>query len=127
MIRLGNFPEQYSNVSLGQCGLLFLGTPHSGTREADWNEAVVAISDLAFGVRSKDIVDKLRAFNDTSVASKEAFAALNPPPPYFCFSEGKKTKVLGSLRIVCNARSCRYSKMLILDRLFRRIPQVLMG
>ena len=41
MIRLKGFPEKYPGLSLEQCGLLFLSTPHSGSFEANWNDVLL--------------------------------------------------------------------------------------
>ncbi|KAI9708292.1 MAG: hypothetical protein M1828_003003 [Chrysothrix sp. TS-e1954] len=88
--RLGSFPSQHPSIRLDQGGALFLATPHSGTREADWNDMLLAISEQAFGVRNRDLVANLRSFNENSMASKERFSALSPPPPFYCLCEGKK-------------------------------------
>lgn len=83
-----------------------LGPPHSGTGRADWNGCLLAMAQLAFGIRVVDVVDQLRTFNDLSVPSKEAIAALEPVPPFFYFCEGKNTKVLGSYSKVSRKAQC---------------------
>jgi hypothetical protein len=79
MVRLNAHPEKYHGIRVENCGLLFLGTPHSGTVQADWNDFVAGIAVL-FGVRF-DVVDSLRSFNGFSVESKEAFGSLPQQPP----------------------------------------------
>jgi hypothetical protein len=91
MVRLNAHPEKYHGIRVENCGLLFLGTPHSGTVQADWNDFVAGIAVL-FGVRF-DVVDSLRSFNGFSVESKEAFGSLPQQPPYFCLCETRSQKL----------------------------------
>jgi hypothetical protein len=100
MVRLGTHPEKYDGIKLINCGLLFLSTPHSGSAQADWNEYLAGLAELIFGVRSHAIIDILRTFNPQSTESREAFASLKPVPPFCCFVEGKRTRVLMSWKTV---------------------------
>lgn len=92
--------EKYPNISLFQCGLLFLSTPHYGTSDGDWNGLLLGLSELAFGVRGKAMVGPLSSFNDDGVASKENWENLEPMPPFYCFCEKNATLVLGRMREV---------------------------
>jgi hypothetical protein len=87
MVRLNAHSEKSHGIRVENCGLLFLGTPHSGTVQADWNDFVAGIAVL-FGVRF-DVVDSLQSFNGFGVESKEAFGSLPVQPPYFCICETK--------------------------------------
>jgi pimeloyl-ACP methyl ester carboxylesterase len=100
MVRLHALPKKFSGVQLDKCGLLFLSTPHSGSKEADWSEFLVSVLDFTIGLRSKEIVDQLRAFNPFSVDSTEAFTSMNKIPPFYCLVEGDKTKKAGKNRTV---------------------------
>src|SRR6266487_488021 len=103
MVRLNQYPDRFSNINLENCGLLFPGTPHSGTSDADWNKCLVDIAELTFGVRSNTIVDILRPFNRSSIESQDAFANMRIIPPFFCLCESKKPKVGGTLRYISRA------------------------
>jgi hypothetical protein len=72
MIRLNDFSHkpEYQGLSLERCGLLFLSTPHSGTTEADWNDFLVGVAKITFGVRP-EIISSLRSFNLLSTESQE--------------------------------------------------------
>ena len=100
MIRLHQQASQFDGIKLNQCGIVFLGTPHSGTIEADWNQFLLGVSELTLGVRSHAIVDHLASFNPSSVDSEEDFAAMPTVPPFHCFCEGEKTMVAGKNRTV---------------------------
>jgi hypothetical protein len=98
MVRLNAHPEKYDGIRVEHCGLLFLGTPHSGTVQADWNEYIAGIVTL-FGVRT-DILDSLRSFNGFGVESKEAFGSISAKPPYYCLCETRLIEILGNSRLV---------------------------
>jgi hypothetical protein len=125
MVRLNAHPEKYHGIRVENCGLLFLGTPHSGTVQADWNDFVTGIAVL-LGVRF-DVVDSLRSFNGFSVESKEAFGSLPKQPPYFCLCETKLVTIApGISRLVSfeSSYSITISKVnSLLFRLSRRIPR----
>jgi hypothetical protein len=99
MIRLNSHPEKYTGIDIKQCGLLFLGVPHSGTDQADWNNFVSGIASI-FGVRM-EIVEALRSFNGFGVESKEAFKSIAQQPPYFCLCETRQIDIApGQSRLV---------------------------
>ncbi|KAH8687335.1 P-loop containing nucleoside triphosphate hydrolase protein [Tricladium varicosporioides] len=97
MIRLDQFPHKFLNIRLKNCGLLFLSTPHSGTKEADWNKYLVDIGEITVGLRA-EIINELRSFNRSSVDSQEHFRNMKIIPPLFCLCESEKTRVGPSLR-----------------------------
>ena len=100
MWRLSTQADKFNGIQLDKCGLVFLSTPHSGTTQADWNDFLVNLSELAFGVRSHEIVDELRSFNHSSVDSAENFSSMKPKPPFHCFCEGESASVAGRNRLV---------------------------
>lgn len=105
MIRLNSHPEKYGGIRVEQCGLLFLGVPHSGSDQADWNDFVSGIASL-FGIRT-EIVESLRSFNGFGVESKEAFKSIPRQPPYFCLCETRRIDVAPSQsRLVGHDRKC---------------------
>lgn len=93
MIRLNEYDKPaYRGLSLRCCGLLFLSTPHSGSKEADWNEILKDIAQATWGIRS-EILDHLRVFNPYSAESQDQFANLKPQPPFDAFHETLKTRI----------------------------------
>lgn len=98
MIRLGRLPSK--GLKLENCGLLFLSTPHSGTKEADWNDSWLLLAKGGGASRGRVFTQLLSAFNQASVNAQEQFGALKPVPPVECLYETQKTSVAGTNRIV---------------------------
>jgi hypothetical protein len=98
MVRLNAHPEKYDGLNVENCGLLFLGTPHSGTTLADWNDFLSGLAAVA-GLRT-DVIDNLRSFNGFGVESKEAFGSIPRRPPYYCLCETKLIKIGGQPALV---------------------------
>lgn len=96
MIRLNEYShmQEYQGISLKLCGLLFLSTPHSGALEADWNNVLVYLANLVWGVRP-EVLDSLRVFNPMSTESQEDFANMKSHMPFDNFYETRATKVGG--------------------------------
>jgi hypothetical protein len=84
-------PKGYPRLSHQNCGTLFLSTPHSGSTTADWNGPLLGLAEWAFGLRQREVLERLQSFNDSGVAGKEAFAQIHPQPPYECLCEGDRT------------------------------------
>ena len=118
MVRLDKQSAKFNGVSLENCGLLFLSTPHSGTTQAEWNELLLSLSEVILGVRTHAVIDPLRSFNPSSVDSEEAFATMRDQPSFRGFCEGKKAMVGGKKRIV-------FASVLYLRRLTKRISNTL--
>lgn len=93
MIRLPK-ANDCPGLKLERCGLLFLGTPHTGSSSADWNKFLVSIAVTIADLR-QDTIDSLKSFNPASVWDKKDFEDLDPQPPIKCFAEGLKTSVKG--------------------------------
>lgn len=102
MILLYTYPKKYPHIRIEDCGLLFLGTPHSGTTLANWNAFLSGIAAVA-GIRT-DVIDKLRSFNGFGVESKEAFSNIMPCPPHYCLHETRCISIGGKSALV-SARS----------------------
>jgi len=102
MIRLNEFSykSEYQGLSLECCGLLFLSSPHSGTTEADWNDFLIGVAKITYGIRP-GIISSLRSFNHLSTDSQEQFANLKVKLPFDAFYETSKTKIAGLNRLVC--------------------------
>jgi hypothetical protein len=94
MIQLGREPSHHEGISLKQCGLLFLATPHSGATPADWNPYLTQLAELA-GLRAVTMTRLLEAFNTNSVIAKREFSRLHPAPPFICVYETRLTPVGG--------------------------------
>ena len=82
----------YECISFGSCGLLFLGTPHSGSRIADFDKYLLGVTGPLLGLRP-EILSLLQTYSPESESSRKKFKSLDPQPPYFCLSEGRKTKI----------------------------------
>jgi hypothetical protein len=82
-------------ITLSQCGILFLATPHTGSTKADWNNFLVGVAEAFAGIRPETVV-QLKSFNTASVWDKKAFLKLTPRPPFRCFAEGRKMRVKGT-------------------------------
>ncbi|KAG5782196.1 hypothetical protein H9Q73_004172 [Fusarium xylarioides] len=87
--------SDYKNITLAQCGIVFLATPHSGSTKADWSNFLVATAHTIGGVRP-ETVKILQAFSTASVFDTAAFFKLDPCPPFRCFAEGLKMRVKGT-------------------------------
>jgi hypothetical protein len=94
MIRLNEYAhkQEYQGINLKSCGLLFLSTPHSGSNEADWNNFLLDIAELSFGIRS-EILNSLKSFNPLSAEGQENFANMKHQPPFAAFYETQRTKI----------------------------------
>ncbi|KAM0434041.1 hypothetical protein ACHAPT_003985 [Fusarium lateritium] len=91
-------------ITLSQCGLVFLATPHTGTTKADWGNFIMAAAGTVAGVRP-EVVSYLQSFNPGSVWDKKAFLKLSPQPPFRCFSEGRKKLIKGTYQHVVTQAS----------------------
>jgi hypothetical protein len=83
------------NITLSQCAIVFLATPHSGSTKADWSNFLVATAQVIGGVRP-ETVKTLQSFNTASVWDTAAFLNLDPCPPFRCFAEGILMRVKGT-------------------------------
>jgi hypothetical protein len=106
MIRLNDYSHkpEYQGMGLKYCGLLFLSTPHSGSKEADWSDFLSNIGHLTFGIRP-EIVTILQSFNPLSAEGQEDFANMKHQPPFRAFYETQRTKVANLNRHVCSVLS----------------------
>ena len=84
---------KYDGVTLEQCAILFLSTPHEGTTEADYNSFLTGILKTSFGLRDDDIAKELRSFNDSAAQAKRSWSHMDHDPPIECLTESKKTKI----------------------------------
>jgi len=91
--------SNFSGVSLEQCGLLFLATPHTGSTKADWSNFLTAVAHTVTGVRP-ETVTALESFSTESVWDKQAFFNLKPRPHFRCLAEGRKMPVAGTYQHV---------------------------
>ncbi|OTA98849.1 hypothetical protein M426DRAFT_17010 [Hypoxylon sp. CI-4A] len=104
MVGLQRNSQLYEGLDLKHCGILFLATPHSGSRLADWNDIMVHLAQLA-GIRGKAINNTLKSFNYNSKIAKEDFGLLDPIPPYECLYETRKLMTGIKRRIIVEADS----------------------
>jgi hypothetical protein len=83
----------YECISFDSCGLLFLSTPHSGSPIADLDKYLSYVTGPFLGFRTSAIVNLLQTYSKQSESSRKKFESLDPQPPFFCLSEGRKTKI----------------------------------
>jgi hypothetical protein len=83
----------YECISFGSCGLLFLSTPHSGSRLADLDKYLFGVTGPLLRLRTDAIVHLLQTYSKESESSRKKFESLDPQPPFFCLSEGRRTKI----------------------------------
>lgn len=88
--RLSSRPREFEGLCPYQCGLLFLSTPHFGSRIADWNEFWVQLG-ASVGVRA-DIVKGLQTLNISVVDVLELWNEMKEPPVVKCLCEGEETE-----------------------------------
>ncbi|KAI1502557.1 hypothetical protein F5X99DRAFT_158405 [Biscogniauxia marginata] len=112
MIQLHDFPDRYQGLSAGQCGLLFLSTPHSGATAADWNDYLVELAEHIGRVRGRDFTQILGSFNNESRKAKERFGLINPTPPYLCLGETRETSVRGYAKMIVTLDSAGLNNQL---------------
>jgi PGAP1-like protein len=95
IILLNKFPNKFKGISIANCALLFLSTPHSGSAEADYPKFLTSVLESVTGLRSDAIIKELQSFNSSSVEDIEAFQHMANIPPFECLCEGTKTKIPG--------------------------------
>ncbi|KAJ2990949.1 hypothetical protein NUW58_g2706 [Xylaria curta] len=102
MVELSREAQLYDGLDPKCCGLLFLATPHSGSLSAIWNGYLVQLAQLT-GLRARDFIQILGAFNNSSRMSKRDFGRLEPPIPFECLYETRKMKAGGWKDIIVTA------------------------
>lgn len=100
MVRLNEHPKDTMNIILHRCGLLFLGTPHSGTTEADCKNFLLTCSEELFGVRREAIINNFESFNANSADNKERFNMIEPRLSVQCLCESRMMRAKGKKRLV---------------------------
>jgi Putative serine esterase (DUF676) len=96
MERLFFYPSDYPGISLSNCGLLFLSTPHLGTVEANYGEFLTGVLNSLFGLRNDAILKELQSFNSSAVEATKAWGTMrkdNKMPPFECLCESRQTKL----------------------------------
>jgi alpha-beta hydrolase superfamily lysophospholipase len=96
MERLFFYPSDYPGISLSNCGLLFLSTPHLGTIEADYGEFLTGVLSSLFGLRNEAILKELQSFNSSAVEATKAWGTMRKDkkmPPFECLCESRQTKL----------------------------------
>ena len=97
----------FGGISLEQCGILFLATPHTGSTNADWSNFLKAVAHTVAGVR-QETVAALESFSPDSIWDKQAFLNLKPCPHFRCLAEGQKMRVAGTNQHVCAYPRCQH-------------------
>ena len=91
MVRLYSRSTKFAGLTPSQCGLLFLSTPHYGSRSADWSDFWLRLGDIA-GVRS-EMVKSLQTLNMSVVDDTQLWEEMDEDekPIISCFCEAEKT------------------------------------
>lgn len=89
-------PEEYRGISLSNCGLLFLSTPHLGTTQADlkniFSESIAKLASL----RKDAILHELDSFNKSAGDAMRTWRYMNLAkcrPPFECLCEDRETPI----------------------------------
>jgi hypothetical protein len=83
--------RNYPFLSCQGCGILFLGTPHHGSSEADWNPLPRFVAEVLFGFRMEAITNEmLSSFNSHTVKNATIWEEI--PCPFECLVESRKTR-----------------------------------
>jgi pimeloyl-ACP methyl ester carboxylesterase len=93
IVLLNNFRDKFKGISVTDCALLFLSTPHSGSAEADYPKFLISVLESAAGLRGEAVVKELQSFNSSSVDDIESFQYMANVPPFECLCEERKTKI----------------------------------
>jgi hypothetical protein len=99
MTRMHTLPNKFKGLSLEECGILFLSTPHLGSLEADRSPFLIALGEGLVGLRT-GVIKELQSFNASSVDNTDIFQAMKVKPVFQCFCESEPTQVLGKGRLV---------------------------
>jgi Putative serine esterase (DUF676) len=99
MTRMHTLPNKFKGLSLEECGILFLSTPHLGSLQADRSPFLIALGEGLVGLRT-GVIKELQSFNASSVDNTDIFQAMKVKPVFQCFCESEPTQVLGKGRLV---------------------------
>jgi len=91
--------DKFKGLSLEECGILFLSTPHLGSLQADGSPFLIALGEGLVGLRT-GVIKELQSFNASSVDNTDIFQAMKVKPVFQCFCESEPTQVLGKGRLV---------------------------
>lgn len=94
MSNLHKYPTKFDPIPvlLNQCGLLFLSTPHLGSKLADWNKFSVWFGEVVFGIR-ENIVESLKSFNLSIVDTTQTWKEMPHKPVIRCLCEANDTQI----------------------------------
>ncbi|KAM5353675.1 hypothetical protein ACJ41O_000325 [Fusarium nematophilum] len=90
MVRLHNRRREFRGLHTGQFGLLFLSTPHFGSRTADWGNFWLTLGK-AVSAR-EELVKDLKTLNLSIVDVAEIWEEMAQKPVISCLCEADKTR-----------------------------------
>ncbi|KAI1387294.1 uncharacterized protein F4822DRAFT_430048 [Hypoxylon trugodes] len=91
MPKLHDQLSEFCNISLGQCGMLFLSTPHYRSKSADWGKFWVEIVEITTGVR-RAIIHTLQTLNLSVVDVMELWKRMEKKPVVRCLCEAEPVR-----------------------------------
>ena len=93
IIKLTQDQERWEHVKIQKCGIIFLGTPNSGSLAAHRSPALIHLGKVLFGIRPY-LVNVCQVFNNIIAENTAAWKLLGEAaPPYHCFHETESTIV----------------------------------
>jgi hypothetical protein len=95
IVLLHKLRNKFKGISIADCAMLFLSTPHSGSAVADYPKFLTNVLESVAGLRRDAIVTELQSFSSRSVDDREVFQYMTNVPPFECLCEGAKTKIPG--------------------------------
>ena len=105
----GNFTEHLRSIFVSTYGILFLGTPHTGSDVAAWGSRLEWICGAVIPSRVMDsqpqLVDALKKNNETLIVIDRQFIQLTKRLHIYFFHEGKPTNLKGTLRYIVDEES----------------------
>ena len=105
----GNYTEHLRSIFVSTYGILFLGTPHTGSDVAQWGSRLEWICGAMIPSKVMDtepqLVEALKKNNETLVVIDRQFIQLTSRLHIYFFHEGKKTNLRGTLRFIVDEES----------------------
>ena len=97
LITAHNHADRYGHIERSTQSILFLATPHGGSRAANLGKLLSNIATLAFQRPSKQLLQALKIDSGLLTELSEAFRLVHPSINIVSFYERRKTSYLNEL------------------------------